>query len=224
MNGIHDIGGMDCFGRIPREDNEPVFHAEWERRVFAMNLAAGGVLGPIDRARHSSERMGPARYLAASYYERWLAGLEARAKESGVLSDEEIDSGVAEAVPAAGDPPPDAEIIQAIVQAGGPSRRDTGRLEPRFGVGDRVRARNIHPVGHTRLPRYVRGHVGTIARCQGTHVFPDTNAHGDGEDPQPLYCVCFEATELWGSTKPTSDRLYIDLWEDYLEPAGAGTE
>ena len=101
-----------------------------------------------------------------------------------------------------------------------PASRDTGRLEPRFAEGDRVRARNINPPGHTRLPRYVRGRVGIVDRIHGTHVFPDTNARLEGEGPQPRYNVRFEATELWGPAAPKHDRLYIDMWEDYLEPAG----
>ena len=224
MNGIHDMGGMTCFGPVEREEDEPVFHAEWEKRVFALNLASLGALGPIDRARHSGERIGAVRYLTSTYYERWLAGIETRAQESGVLSEEEIAAGVAKTAAPAGDPPPNAEIIEAIVRGGMPSSRAAGRLEPRFGVGDRVRARNIHPLGHTRLPRYVRGHSGTIASCHGTHVFPDSNAHGKGEDPQPLYCVCFDATELWGDAAARRDRLYIDIWEDHLEPIVTGVE
>ena len=223
MNSIHDLGGMTCFGPVAREHDEPLFRAEWERRVFAMNLAAGG-LGSIDASRHASERMDPLLYLTVLYYERWLAGMEARAKELGVLSEEEIASGVSTTKPPAGDPPANAEIIEAIVRGGMASSRNTGRLQPRFDVGDRVRARNLHPPGHTRLPRYVRGHLGAIAICHGTHVFLDSNAHGKGEDPQPLYCVRFEATELWGADAPPRDRLYVDLWEDYLEPVATGVE
>ena len=222
MNGIHDMGGMTCFGPVEREDNEPVFHFEWERRVFALNLASVGALGPVDKKRHAVERMDAGHYLNSTYYEHWLAALEIVAKEMGVLSEEEIASGVAKMAGPAADPPPGADTIQAIVRGGVPASRDTGRLEPRFGVGDRVRARNIHPPGHTRLPRYVRGRVGTVARCHGTHVFPDTNAHDDGEHPQPLYSVRFEATELWGPTAPQRDHLYLDLWEDYLEAPEEG--
>ena len=218
MNGVHDMGGMNCFGPVEREKNEPVFHADWERRVFALSLATGGLIGPIDRSRHARERMDPASYLRATYYERWLAGLVMRAKEFGLLSDEEIAGGKARPAPAKPGPPPDAKSFAELVRTGRPSTRDTGRLEPRFAVGDRVRARDLNPIGHTRLPRYARGRVGTVAICHGTHVFPDTNAHDEGENPQPLYSVCFAATELWGADAPRQDRLYIDLWEDYLEP------
>lgn len=223
MNGIHDMGGMTCFGPVEREENEPVFRFEWERRVFALNLATVGALGPVDKKRHAVERMDAGHYLNSTYYEHWLAALEIVAKEMGVLSEEEIASGVAKMAGPAVDPPPGADNIQAIVRGGVPASRDTGRLEPRFGVGDRVRARNIHPLGHTRLPRYVRGRVGTVAHCHGTHVLPDTNAHDEGENPQPLYSVRFEAAELWGPTAPQRDHLYLDLWEDYLEAPGAGS-
>ena len=224
MNGVHDLGGMTCFDPVEREDKEPVFHCEWEKRVFALNLAGGGFLGPIDTVRHAIERMDAGHYLSSSYYEHWLAGIETLLLELGVLSEEEIASGVATKAAPTGDLPPNAEVIEAIVRGGMPYSRDIGRLEPRFAVGERVRARNIHPLGHTRLPRYVRGHLGAIARCHGSHVFPDSNAHGKGEDPQPLYGVRFEATELWGAGAPRRDSLYVDLWEDHLEPVAAGVE
>ena len=218
INSIHDLGGMTCFGPIEREADEPVFHSDWERRAFALNMAAAGLFGPIDRLRHASERMNPVDYLATSYYEHWLAGIETIGKEMGVLSDEEIATGIPASSDPASEPPPNAEMMAAFLRQGVPATRDTGRLEPRFSVGQRVRTRNINPSGHTRLPRYVRGHVGLIERIHGTHIFPDTNAHDQGENPQPLYSLRFDATELWGPKAPRQDRLYIDLWEDYLEP------
>ncbi len=220
MNGIHDMGGMTCFGPIEREENEPVFHADWERRMFALNIGKRGDFGPIDMGRHRHERHDPGFYINATYYERWLASVEMALKEFGVASDEEIARGEATKPWTPPGPPPEAAAIEAAARGGFPATRDTGRQTPRFAIGDRVRARNINPSGHTRLPRYIRGHIGTVARLHGTHVFPDTNAHGEGENPQPLYSVGFDATELWGSEAPLNDRLYIDLWEDYLEPAG----
>ena len=219
MNGIHDMGGMTCFGPIKREENEPVFHAEWERRVFALNVGNAGGLGPIDASRHRGERLNPGFYINSAYYERWLAGLEMALKEFGVASDEELAAGELTTPWTPPRPPPDADTIEARTGRGFPATRDTGRQKARFAVGTRVRARNINPSGHTRLPRYVRGHLGTVVRVHGTHVFPDTNAHGQGENPQPLYNVRFDAAELWGPEAPANDRLYIDLWEDYLEPA-----
>lgn len=216
MDGIHDLGGMMGFGPVEPEENEPVFHHEWERRVFAMNIAGMGVFGPVDRARHAIERIDPARYLNMTYYERWLDAIEMLAKEFGMLTAEEIASGVAQPAQAPSHPPANAEIIASLVAAGMPATRDDGRQQPKFGLGDRVRTRNLHPSGHIRLPNYVRGHVGVIERIHGTHVFPDTCAHDQGENPQPLYNVKFAASELWGPAAQRHEHVYIDLWEDYL--------
>ncbi len=206
MNGIHDLGGMTCFGPVEAEPDEPVFHSDWERRVFAINVAAGAAVGPLDYRRHGIERMPPDIYVRSSYYEKWLARMELLVAETGML-----------------DHPPkqpaqSPDEFESIVYAGRPANRDDARAAPHFAVGDRVRALNLNPTGHTRLPRYVRGRVGQIHRLHGTHVFPDTNAHGQGESPQPLYNVRFAATELWGPAASARDSLYIDLWEDYLEP------
>lgn len=216
MNGIHDMGGMTCFGPINPEADEPVFHTEWERRVFAMNIAGLAFFGPVDRARHAIERMDPVAYLGTSYYEHWLEGIEIMAKDFGYLSDAELNSGVAASTIDLPHPAPDAALIEGLVRGGIPSTRDTGRQEQAFKIGDKVRARNLEVSGHTRLPRYVRGRTGIINLIHGSHVFPDTVAHDQGECPQPLYNVRFEANELWGENVERKDCLYIDLWEDYL--------
>ena len=222
MNGIHDMGGMTCFGPVRREDDEPVFHADWERRVFAMNLAALAFLGPVDRARHAIERMDPVEYLTTSYYEHWLAGLETLLKELEYATDEEIDNGKVASVKETPHPPPNAEMAEGLVRGGMSATRDEGRLEPAFNVGDKVRARNIEVKRHTRLARYVRGKLGMITAYHGSHVFPDTAAHDLGENAQPLYTVRFEARELWGDNVERRDCVYIDLWEDYLVTEGYG--
>ena len=223
MNGVHDLGGMTCFGPVVAEEDEPVFHGEWERRVFAINVAAGGALGSLDYRRHGIERIAPAEYLRSSYYEKWLARVEILALETGLITEQELSSGHAETRSDAD--APTIEALDAVIFGGRRADRDTGRLEPGFSVGQSVRARNLNPDGHTRLPRYVRGRLGTIHAIHGTHVFPDTNAHGKGENPQPLYCVKFSATELWGPAAAKRDHLFIDLWEDYLEAAdGAADE
>jgi nitrile hydratase beta subunit len=221
MNSIHDMGGMTGFGPVEPEPNEPVFHHDWESRVFAMGFATHGAFGPVDRIRHAIERMDPAEYLQTSYYEHWLVEIETLATELGMVSEEELASGVVKADTPLGTEAPDSEMIAAFVRSGMPATRDTGRQTPRFEVGQRVRARNIHPRGHTRLPRYVRGRIGIIEHIHGTHAFPDTAAHDLGDNPQPLYSVRFEATELWGSDHPQRDGVYVDLWEDYLEPTGS---
>ena len=217
MNGVHDMGGMTCFGPIVREENEPVFHSRWERRVFGMTMMTMGQVDTLDAFRHTGERMDPVHYLSSSYYEHWLVGLETVLVEKGILTKEELATGIARNTSGSPKTPLPPEAIPAIVQGGAPANRQTGRLTPLFKPGDRVIARNLNPLGHTRLPRYVRGKRGVIDRVHGTFVYPDTNAHGGGEQPQPVYSVRFDARELWGLTVPTRDSLYIDLWEDYLE-------
>jgi nitrile hydratase subunit beta len=220
MNGGHDLGGMHGLGPIDPEPEaaEPVFHHEWEKRVFALTLASAA-LGQwsIDMGRHARERQHPADYLRHSYYENWLAGLEKMLVERGLVSAEELASGRA-AVPA----PEDlrARVLRAP-QVGpttlGKSVEVAIDAAPRFTAGDRVRAINRHPTGHTREPRYVRGRTGVIHEHYGAHVFPDLSAEGRREG-RHLYSVRFEARELWG--EPARDgAVYVDLWEDYLEPA-----
>jgi len=115
-------------------------------------------------------------------------------------------------------PPLTADKVPAVLRTGALASRDVA-VAARFQVGQPVRARNIHPDGHTRLPRYARGHVGTVDRDHGVYVFPDTNAHFLGEKPQHVYSVRFAARELWGDQASARDSVYIDLWDDYLEPA-----
>ena len=205
MNGIHDMGGMTGFGPVVREVDEPLFHENWERRVFAMMMLSGAALGPIDSYRHAIERMGALKYLQTTYYEHWLAALEILTDERGLRDAEPYPDTI------------DADVIDAIAAAGGPSSREDADATPRFAIGDAVVARNLNPEGHTRLPRYVRGRQGVIVAHHGNHVFPDTAAHQRGEHPQPLYSVRFSARELWGPEASSRDGLYIDLWESYLE-------
>jgi len=219
MNGVHDMGGMDGFGPVVREHNEPVFHADWERRVYGlMSLAMPMAQANVDEFRHAIERIPPARYLASSYYERWLAAAETVLVEHGVVTREELLAKQDAAI----DP---AQIANAVATRGPAPVKDKAQKKlplprARYAKGVRVRARNLNPSGHTRLPRYVRGKAGVIARDWGVFVFPDTNAHHAGARPQHCYSVSFDARELWGkSTKANSrERVYVDLWEDYLEP------
>ncbi|HYL60331.1 MAG TPA: nitrile hydratase subunit beta [Candidatus Acidoferrales bacterium] len=220
MNGVHDMGGMDGFGPVVREVGEPVFHADWEGRLYGI---VGGLLGGvgvnIDEFRHAVERIPPARYLASSYYERWLAALETLLVEHGVATREELRASFAKFGADAGI---DAASIARAVQTKGPAplkeAGDAKAPRARFAKGDRVRARNLNPPGHTRLPRFVRGRSGVVARDWGVFVFADTNAHHAGKKPQHCYSVAFDARELWGKPARTRERIYIDLWEDYLEP------
>lgn len=222
MNGPHDMGGMHGFGPIVREENEPIFHEEWERTVFAMLrvIRTRGLIN-IDESRHGIERMPPAEYLAASYYERWLASLERNLVEKGLISQQELDERVALLREHPETPRPEREDPELVALMNEPvSQQELYQRQgvgARFGVGHRVVTRNIHPTGHTRLPRYSRGKRGTIHAFRGYFVFPDTHAHGKGEFPQPMYTVAFEGEELWGPSSEPRERVYIDLWESYLE-------
>jgi nitrile hydratase beta subunit len=219
MNGVHDMGGMHGMGPVVPEANEPVFHEPWEARVFALNRATA-LLGKwnIDASRHARERIPPAEYLSMSYYEKWLAGLIMLVVETGLASRAELESGPA--APEAAKPTPvvSAEQIAPMLAERGWFERPVNTA-PRFAVGQAVRAKKINPIGHTRLPRYARGAVGTVDRVHGAHVFPDSNAHFEGERPQYLYSVRFAARELWGKGATARDSVYIDLWESYLDPA-----
>jgi nitrile hydratase subunit beta len=219
MNGAHDMGGAHGFGAVVPEPDEPVFHADWERRVLALTLAMGATgEWTLDAGRSARENRPPAEYLSKSYYQLWLAGLEQLLVERGLVTPAELAAGrsLRPATPlrrtlAAGD-------ATGLLMRGRPTNREAPR-PARFQVGDQVRAKNMHPLTHTRLPRYVRGHTGTVTRAHGCHVFPDSNAHGHGEDPQWLYTVSFPGRELWGAGADPTVTVSVDAFEPYLEPA-----
>ncbi len=222
MNGAQDLGGMQSFGPVMPEPNEPPFHYDWERRVLAVTLAMGATgAWNLDMSRAARESLPPADYLGKSYYEIWLAGLEKLMTERGLVTAEEIAAGRALLPPQPVRRVLRAEEVGAVLIKGGPTAR-TPERPARFALGDAVVARNIHPRTHTRIPRYVRGHKGVVAQLHGIHVFPDANALGHGEAPQWLYGVCFAGTELWGEDSNPSLTVMVDLWEPYLEPADAG--
>ncbi|MFT4275066.1 MAG: nitrile hydratase subunit beta [Rhodopseudomonas sp.] len=218
MNGAHDMGGMDGFGPVLPEPNEPLFHAAWERRAFALTLAMGRPGGwNIDMSRFARENRAPVDYLSMSYYQLWLAGLEALMAERGLVTADEIAAGSPlhprKDVPVLG-----AADVAPMLARGTPTERDAP-APARFGVGDRVRTKELHPRTHIRLPRYVRGRIGTVELVHGAHVFPDSHAHGSGEQPQWLYTVTFEARELWGDDADPASRVSVDAWDSYLERA-----
>src|SRR5215471_1483645 len=204
MNSVHDIGGMDGFGPVEEEPNEPVFHEPWDGRAFGMLFMCLPMISlPVDALRHRIERQHPVDYLAASYYQRHLNNLENLLIETGILSAEEIESRVERLamtpnlpVPRREDPAV-ASGVAAMLKAGNPVTRPTSK-RPRFAIGDDVVTRNLNPHGHTRMPRYTRGKKGVITAHHGAHVFPDSNAHGLGENPEHLYTVRIGAQELWG--------------------------
>ncbi len=223
VNGVHDMGGMHGFGRVKPEANEPVFHELWESRLYGIN-ASRRVRVP--GGRFAIESISPARYLAASYYERWLEGLETRVISGGLITRGELEASQRRfrenpdaAVPRRDDP----EMVAAInrERRRGRSARSGVEVSAAFAAGDEVRVRNINPRGHTRLPRYARGKRGTIARLHGGQGFQDTHENGAeiSGDPQAVYAVRFDAAELWGEAAEVGSSVYIDMWESYLEAA-----
>jgi nitrile hydratase subunit beta len=219
VNGPHDLGGAQGFGPVVPEPNEPWFHAEWERRVFSLVLAMGATgAWNLDMTRFARERIPPADYLASTYYDIWRKGLERLLVERGLATGEEISGGHSASAPVSLPRKAMAADVPAALAAGGPTER--GAPAPAlFKEGDRVRAKVMNPVGHTRLPRYVRGHIGKVTAVRGVHVFPDSSAMGHGEDPRWLYSVAFDARELWGDEARAGDEIRLDLWEPYLEYA-----
>jgi len=219
MNGVHDMGGMDGFGRVDVEPNEPAFHHDWEGRVMAMVRAMGANGGlNIDSQRFARESLPPAVYLASSYYQKWFLALENQLIGRNMLDPNEIAAGHS-----LRQSPP--------LKRGKFTLSDIPRISARgsfarpaqapsiFKPGDKVRAKNIHPVTHTRLPRYVRGHSGIVERINGCHVFPDSSAHEQGENPQWVYTVVFDSRELWGDSADPTLKVSIEAFEPYLEPA-----
>ncbi|MBZ5608325.1 MAG: nitrile hydratase subunit beta [Acidobacteriia bacterium] len=219
MNGIHDMGGMQDLGPVQPEQNEPVFHAPWEGRVFAINIALGAWRKwNTDAGRHRIELIPPADYLRMSYYEKWLQRIIQLAVNAGLVTRDEIESGRPAQGSEKATPPFTPDRVALLQRTGAGARRDVP-AEARFRAGQRVRARNIHPLGHTRLPRYARGKLGTIHLDHGVYVFPDTNSHFLGENPQHVYSVRFAAQELWGGEASPRDAVYLDMWDNYLDPA-----
>lgn len=223
MNGVHDMGGMQGFGAVRPEAGEPPFHAEWEKRALAVTLAMGATgQWNIDLSRSARESLPPAQYLSSSYYAIWIAALERLMQARGLVSAEEL-SGTQR--------PSDQRAqlsilklgrVDASLAAGSPTER-APTAPARFAAGDRVRARNLNPVGHTRLRRYVRGHLGTVAMVHGAHIYPDRHVSRllppFDTTPEWLYTVVFDGRELWGEAADARHQVSVDAWEPYLEPA-----
>jgi nitrile hydratase subunit beta len=220
MNGVHDMGGMHGMGPIVVEKDEPVFHSRWEARVYALHRA----MGPwrkwnIDTGRYEIELIPAADYLRMSYYEKWFARFVSLLVKTGVVTRSEVESGKPEAGSVKLKPALTPDRVPAVALNRNLPTSEDPSIKPRFRVGQVVRARNINPTGHTRLPRYARGRVGQVDRDHGVHIFPDTNALGLGEKRQHVYSVKFAARELWGDQASPRDSVDLDMWDDYLEPA-----
>jgi len=222
MDGIHDMGGMHGFGPVVREENEPIFHHPWEGRVLAIVRATpipipGGM-------RNNIENMDPGHYLTSSYYEKWLHARIKGLVDAGAITAEELEERVEHFRKN-----PDAEVSRKVdatfakntqkeLLSPLPIGKNAG-IEPRFDIGSHIKAKKIHPAGHTRLPRYVRGKLGRVTRFYGIHGLQDTLPPGQPQPLEPLYLVEFSAEELWGESAEPNAVLALDMWETYLEPA-----
>ena len=219
MNGVHDLGGLQDMGPIEYEHNEPVFHHDWEARVYVMTRAMRAWRRwSLDAQRYAIELLPPADYFRMSYYERWFAGLVDQLVRNGFVTRAEVESGAAAPGTLKATPAFTLDMLPRIADRGIRSANEPA-TRPRFSEGQQVRALNINPPGHTRLPRYARAKAGTIVRDHGVYNFPDTTAHGLGEKRQHVYSVRFAARELWGASAGARDFVHLDLFEDYLERA-----
>lgn len=218
MDGMHDVGGMAGFGSIPIEDNEPVFHGDWEGKSFAMVLLSfSWRKWNLDQTRSSHEQLTPQQYLSLSYYERLITGLADRAIKAGLVTTDEIRAGHASAVPEQFAMPLTRKAVPAFIKAPRNYLRPN-TIAPAYRVGDRICTVTDSPDSHTRLPRYARGRSGTIILYHGCNVFADANADGT-ENPQHLYAVRFSGSELWGQQGNPRDSVTLDLYEPYLRHA-----
>jgi nitrile hydratase len=219
------LGGLRGLGPIEVEQDEPVFHSEWEARTFGIaNAVLGKGLFSVDEFRSSMEHISPVAYVDVSYYGRWISGVERILVNDGVLTENEIDARMRDhalhpelPVPRR-EEPEFADLLLDIVYGGVSARREI-EAPRRFAVGDRVAARGSGTKGHTRLPAYAHGKTGVVTHCHDAFVLPDSNALRAGEDPQWCYCVRFEADELWGDAAEAGAPVFLDLFESYLEPA-----
>ncbi|MEW6473632.1 MAG: nitrile hydratase subunit beta [Actinomycetota bacterium] len=220
MDGIHDMGGMQGWGKVHYDPDEPAFKAPWEGRAFAISLLSMNRLTGcnLDAMRHALERLTPLEYLKNGYYGRWLLLSETLLTDSGVIAEGAVDARARKLRGENVTEPPEPVLNKPDYQATAPGSLRQVDEPPRFKVGQQVRAKDIHPTGHTRLPRYVRGRVGTVERIQPAAVLPDTNAHFLGENAQHCYQVAFNSQTLWG---PDAEDfvLHIDLFDSYLEAA-----
>lgn len=219
MNGVHDMGGMDGFGSVKPETDEPVFHAPWEGRVMAIvrAMARTGAWN-LDMFRDAREHQSATYYLTASYYKSWAKSIETLVLGLGLVQPDEIEAGrsLYPAKPLRFPPLMPSDVSSSIKRA---NYERPAPAPAAFKAGDRVRTKNMHALTHTRLPRYARGRLGIIERVHGCHVYPDSSAQGKGDDPKWLYTVVFAGPELWGAGTDPSLVISIEAFEPYLEAA-----
>ncbi len=229
MSRVHDMGGRFGDGAVtPEPEDAPIHAPEWHKRALAITIACGALgAWPIDAARRARESVAPKDYARFTYYEKWIAGLADLLAERGLVTRDELRAATPHAksvsAPKLTDSALCADRVAPVLARGGPSARQSD-VPSLFGPGDAVRtlrpaANRTVPGGHTRLPAYASGARGRVLLCHGAHVLPDTNAHGHGECPEPLYAVVFAASELWADAESPSDEVVLDLWQSYLVPA-----
>ncbi|RWE22447.1 MAG: nitrile hydratase subunit beta [Mesorhizobium sp.] len=219
MNGPQDLGGQMGFGPVAPETDEPYFHAEWEKRALGVTLTAGAMgAWNIDESRHARESLHPADYYGSSYYQIWIKALETLLEHHGFVTQNDLEAGKALDLAATPKRVLKAADVPAVLAKGGPCDRPVTK-PARFRTGDRVRTKNFNPISHTRLPRYARDKNGIVEAVRDGFVFPDSNAHGEGENPQWVYTIVFDGTEIWGEGADPTLSVSIDAWESYLEPA-----
>lgn len=227
MNGVHDLGGTEGLGPVAplKEDEEPVFYSDWERGVFSLLVPVLLAGVNLDEFRHGIERMHPAEYLSSRYYEHWLHTYETNLVEKGIVEEQELQEKIRyyrenpDAPLPQRDDPEQTKTLIGVLRAGASTKMPKDG-EPQFKPGQTVRVKNYHPSGHVRIARYLRGKQGVVERVYDSFVFPDTNSKGEGENPQFVYSVRFEAQDVWGAeTSEPNQKIYFDLWEPYLDAA-----
>ena len=222
MSGVHDMGGRRDLGPIDIEANEPLFHADWEKRALGLTLAMGATgQWNIDISRAARESLPEATYLSSSYYRIWVLGLEKLMLARGLVHEDELRGGrcLMPAKPVAR-VLREADVAPALAR-GAPTLREA-TTQPRFARGDRVRAVSVLSSAHTRLPRYVHGHVGVVQLVHGAHVYADRHAQpraqgGFDDRPEWLYTVTFDGQSLWGAAAEAGTQVSVDAWEPYLQ-------
>ncbi|MBV8211377.1 MAG: nitrile hydratase subunit beta [Burkholderiaceae bacterium] len=211
-----DLGGRGGHGAVVPDPNERVFHADWEGRTHAIEVAMRFTgAWNVDMSRSARETLPD--YARLPYYARWFEALQSLLIERGLIGQDEVAAGrmLHPALPM-------ARLLRAE-QVGAWAAQVRLSERPatspsRFKVGEAVCTRSSQAGNHTRLPGYARGKIGCIEQIRGVHVFADTHAHGLGEQPQWLYSVVFDGRQLWGDEAPEGLSVAIDAWEPYLEP------